>query len=225
MKPTYAMIMPVRNADRYLEETLQSVFDQTLPATEIFIVDEFSTDRTVEIIESFGPSITLLKNFVGGMSGAFNEAIPRVQSDFITFLDGDDLWLPTKSEKQIDFLLSHPEVDVVCCSVMNFTKDSDTDKEFKYTREFAPSRLWTASTFRKETFAKYGLIDNTAGHFGWLYDWWSKADDAGIRYGTMNEILFHRRVHDSNSWVRDKATGNKTLIEIARRNIKRRSND
>ena len=225
MIPTYAMIMPVRNADKYLEETLKSVYAQTLPATEIFVVDEFSSDQTIEIVESFGEPITLIKNFVGGMAGAFNLAIPQVKSSYITFLDGDDLWLPEKSEKQIRFLEDHQDLDAVCCAVLNFSKNSSEGESYSSAREFAPSRLFTASTFRRETFAKFGMPDTSAGHFGWLYDWWSKADDAGIRYGTMDEVLLHRRIHDSNSWVKNKDLGNKTLIDIARRNIKRRSHD
>jgi glycosyltransferase involved in cell wall biosynthesis len=225
MKSTYALIMAVRNAEKYLEETLESVFSQTLPASEIFVVDESSTDRTLEIIRSFGSQITLMSNFIGGMAGAYNLAIPKVESDFITFLDGDDLWLSTKSEKQIQFLNERPDYDVVCCGVLNFTKASGDDEKYESTRKFAPSRLFTASTFRRDTFKIFGMVDSEAGHFGWLYDWWSKADDSGIRYGTIDEVLFHRRIHETNSWIRNKELGNKTVIEIARRNIKRRSND
>ena len=61
MKSTYAMIMTVRNADKYLEEALESVFAQTLPASEIYVVDESSTDTTLEKIRSFGSQITLFK--------------------------------------------------------------------------------------------------------------------------------------------------------------------
>jgi len=224
MKSTYAMIMTVRNADKYLEEALESVFAQTLPVSEIYVVDEFSTDRTIQIIRSFGPEITLYSNFIGGMAGAYNLAIPKVESDFITFLDGDDLWQSTKSEKQIHFLNEHQNCDVVCCSALTFTKAYGDDEQYKSTREFNPSRLFGASTFRRETFKKFGMLDTTAGHFGWTYDWWSKAVDSGIRCGTIDEILFHRRIHETNSWIRSKDLADKTVIEIMRRNVKRRSN-
>lgn len=225
MKSTYAMIMTVRNADKYLEEALESVFAQTLPVSEIYVVDEFSTDRTIEIIRSFGPEITLYSNFIGGMTGAYNLAITKVESDFITFLDGDDLWLSTKSEQQIHFLDEHPDCDVVCCSALTFSKASGDDKQYASTREFNLCRLFGASTFRRDTFIKFGMLDSTAGHFGWTYDWWSKASDSGIRYGTIDEILFHRRIHETNSWIRDKELANKSVIEITRRNLKRRSID
>lgn len=224
MKSTYAMIMTVRNADKYLEEALESVFAQTLPASEIYVVDESSTDTTLEKIRSFGSQITLFTNSVGGMVNAYNFAIPKVESEFITFLDGDDLWLPTKSEKQIQFLNENLDCDVVCCSVLTFTKASRDDKQYESTRNFIPSRLFGASTFRRDTFEKFGMLDSTAGHFGWTYDWWSKASDSGIRCGTIDEFLFHRRIHEANSWVRDNQLAYKSVIEIARRNVKRRSN-
>jgi hypothetical protein len=66
------------------------------------------------------------------------------------------------------------------------------------------------------------MLDSTAGHFGWTYDWWSKASDSGIRYETIDEILFHRRIHETNSWIRDKELAIKSVIEITRRNLKRR---
>jgi glycosyltransferase involved in cell wall biosynthesis len=224
MNPTYSLLMTVKNAENYLAETLNSVFAQTLLPDEILIVDDQSTDGTLEIIESYGPGITLLKNERNiGMAAALNLVIPLVTKNFVTFLDGDDLWLPTKAEKQIDFLVSNPEYDAVCCAVLNFKKNIDTDSTFQSSRIFGPSRLFTATTFRKEAFDKFGLTDPTAGHFGWISDWWSKASDLGIKYGMLDEVLLHRRVHSSNSWVRDRELGNKTLMEIARRNIARRT--
>jgi glycosyltransferase involved in cell wall biosynthesis len=225
MNSTYAMIMAVRNAAEFLEEALESVFAQSHPASELFVVDEFSTDKTVEIVRSFGPKIHLLSNSVGGMTGAYALALPLVKSDFITFLDGDDLWLPAKAEKQIRYLNEEIEVDVVCSAALNFTKDDPRDADFSTSRKFAPSRLFTASTFRRQTFEKFGTPDASAGHFGWLYDWWSKAGDAGIKYALMDEVLLHRRIHGSNSWVQNRAIADKMVIEIARRNIKRRSHD
>ena len=179
----------------------------------------------IEIIAGIDSNLTLIE-IIGFLTVIPKIEIPKIESDFITFLDGDDLWQPTKSEKQIHFLNEHPNCDVVCCSVLTFTKAYGDNKQYKSTREFNPSRLFGASTFRRDTFIKFGILDSTAGHFGWMYDWWSKADDSGIRFGTIDEILFHRRIHETNSWIKNKKLADKTVIEIIRRNIKRRrSND
>ncbi|CAB4914285.1 unannotated protein [freshwater metagenome] len=224
MSNSYALLMTVKNAEKYLAETLDSVFAQTLLPQEIRIVDDNSTDSTLEIIESYGPRIVVTKNANAGMAETYNLAIPLVKTEFIAFLDGDDLWLPDKAKRQIDFLVENPQYDVVCSSVLNFRKLNEKDIAYEASREFGPSRLFTASTFRKESFDKFGLLDTSVGHFGWLYEWWSRANEQGIKCGEIEEVLFHRRIHDSNSWVRDRELGNKTIIEIARRNIERRKN-
>jgi glycosyltransferase involved in cell wall biosynthesis len=216
--------MTVKNAEKYLAETLDSVFAQTLLPQEIWIIDDVSTDRTLEIVESYGPRINVIKNVNAGMAEAYNLAIPLVSTEFIAFLDADDLWLPEKAERQIDFLNANPEFDAVCCSVLNFRKLNEKDVTYEASREFGPSRLFTATTFRIGVFKKFGLPDKTVGHFGWLYEWWSRANELGIKCGEIEEVLFHRRIHDSNSWVRDRELGNKTIIEIARRNIERKKN-
>ena len=225
MSHDYTLIMAVMNAEKYIGQTLESVFNQTLLPAEIIIVDEFSTDRTVEIIQSFSPNIKVLNNIRPGMSSAMNLAIPLVNNEFIAFLDSDDLWVSTKAEKQVAYLLKNPEIDAVCASAINFKKEQNEDVEFSASREFAPTRLFTASTFRAGSFEKYGFLDENVGHFGWLYDWWSKASEGGIKVASIEEVLLHRRIHESNSWVSRRAEANQTIVDIARNNIKRRTSN
>ena len=225
MTHDYSLIMAVMNAEKYIGQTLESVFSQSFLPSQILIVDEFSTDKTVDVIRSFSPDIQILNNTRPGMSAAMNFAIPMVTNDFVAFLDSDDLWLPTKAEKQIAYLVENPAADVVCSAVVNFRKENIEDMEFAACREFAPSRLFTASTFRTGTFEKYGFLDESVGHFGWLYAWWSIANDAGINCGSIEEVLLYRRIHESNSWVRRHDEANQTLFKIARSNIKRRTTD
>jgi len=134
----YAMVMPVLDAAAFLEESLSSVFDQSMPATELYVVDDNSKDDSVQIIRSFGPEITLLRNTSPGMPAALNLAIARCQSDFISFLDSDDVWLPTKSERQIQVLDGKPEVDVVCGAVINFKMKGEEDDVSSFERRFPP---------------------------------------------------------------------------------------
>ena len=217
----YALIMGVKNAEQYIEETLRSVFAQTLLPSELLIVDDASEDRTIEIIKSFNFDIQVIQNVRPGLSAAINQAISRAKAPYLAFLDADDLWLPTKQEKQIGFLNEHPNIEVVSSAALNFKKNAINDQHYELSRKFPPSRLFTASTFRRETFSKYGLLDESQGHFGWLYEWWSRAGEAGITCGQLEEVLFHRRIHETNSWVLQKELATKTLIQIARQNISR----
>ena len=221
----YSVIMPIMNAEKYITQTLESIFSQTILPKEIIVIDDNSTDRTVEVVSSYSQIIKVLPNPKSGVASATNFAVPQVATEFVSFLDCDDLWMPTKAEKQIDYLNNNPAMDVVCSSVLNFSKENFEDVNFQATREFAPSRLFTASTFRRQTFEKFGPLNESVGHFGWLYAWWSRADEAGINTGTINEVHLQRRIHESNSWVLHKEEGHKALIELARDNIKRRVHD
>lgn len=103
-----SVIMPTYNCGRFIEETIQSVINQTVTDWEIQIVDDCSTDNTIEVLKPYlekYPNIhytCLEKN--GGPAVARTEAIKRATGKYLAFLDSDDLWMPDKLEKQIAFM-------------------------------------------------------------------------------------------------------------------------
>ena len=103
-----SIIMPVFNAERFVAETLNSVLTQTFLDWELIIVDDCSTDNSVKVMQTFVEQDSRIKLIeLSGNSGAAiarNTAIEEVQGRYIAFLDGDDIWLPNKLEKQIAFM-------------------------------------------------------------------------------------------------------------------------
>jgi glycosyltransferase involved in cell wall biosynthesis len=103
--PTIDVIIPAYNASTYIKETINSVLQQSLLPSRIIVIDDGSTDRTVEIVKTIESNlITLIKVKNGGVSRARNVGIAASKADFIAFLDADDLWMPEKLEKQIKAL-------------------------------------------------------------------------------------------------------------------------
>ena len=100
--PAVSIIIPVYNAEKYLAETLQSVLAQTFRDFEIILVDDGSTDGTSEIIDKFSDRAICLKNDHRGPASSRNLGLEAAQGSLIAFLDADDLWLPTKLEKQVE---------------------------------------------------------------------------------------------------------------------------
>ena len=106
-----SVIMPVYNAERYLEETLDSVLNQTYDDIEIICVDDMSSDGSRAILEKYKKksdkvkAIYLTEN--AGVANARNVAIENAEGRFIAFLDSDDVWLPEKISRQIDFMLEN----------------------------------------------------------------------------------------------------------------------
>lgn len=101
-----SIIMPSYNTALYIEETIQSVLNQTYPNWELIIVDDCSNDNTDEVLEKIkDPRIHYLKNEKNsGAAVSRNKALCKAKGQWIAFLDSDDLWMPEKLEKQIAFM-------------------------------------------------------------------------------------------------------------------------
>lgn len=104
-----SIITPLYNCSDYLEQTIQSVISQTYGNWEMIMVDDCSTDNSLEIAQKYAAEdsrinvLQLEKN--SGAAVARNKAIEAATGRFIAFLDSDDLWMPNKLEKQVQFML------------------------------------------------------------------------------------------------------------------------
>lgn len=101
-----SVIIPVHNAEDFIEDTILSVKSQDFTDWEIVLVDDCSTDRSREIIERFeDEKIHLIVHSKGrGAAAARNTGLSKARGRYITFLDADDLWDPQKLSLQIDFM-------------------------------------------------------------------------------------------------------------------------
>jgi glycosyltransferase involved in cell wall biosynthesis len=102
----YSVIIPARNAASTIERAIRSVLRQTLPASEIFVVDDNSTDRTVECASACGNSlIRILHSSRHRSAGAARKTgVTNAKTEWIAFLDADDWWEPRKMETQLGML-------------------------------------------------------------------------------------------------------------------------
>jgi len=109
--PLISIITPSWNVEGLIGETIASVQAQTFSDWELLIADDCSTDNTAAVIESFAakdPRVKLIRQpRNGGPALARQAAIEQATGRFIAFLDSDDLWLPTKLERQIAFAREH----------------------------------------------------------------------------------------------------------------------
>lgn len=106
-EPLISVVIPAHNTEKYLPEALESVRSQTFSDYEILVVDDGSTDRTAEIAASY-PDVLLFLQNKRGAAAARNTGIRAARGKYIAFLDADDVWLPSKLEKQAAHLLESP---------------------------------------------------------------------------------------------------------------------
>ena len=178
--PLVSIIIPAYNSEKYLCETIQSATNQTWPHKEIIVIDDGSTDGTMEIAKKLENQIIKVfhqKN--RGASAARNNGINRASGDYIQFLDSDDLLSPDKIERQLSVLYNQIDKVAVCRTIHFFDNNSRLDsypslyeEKFIYTTDDPINfmiRLWGGYDFNASMIQPNAwltpadLIKNTGG--------------------------------------------------------------
>ncbi|MFW6090126.1 MAG: glycosyltransferase family 2 protein [Gemmatimonadota bacterium] len=123
-----SVVIPCYNKEAFLEETLASVFAQTLPPREVIVVDDGSTDASVAVAERFLPDIRLLRQDNAGESVARNRGIRTAKHPWVALLDADDVWEPEKLERQAE-AFGESAGDAVCVYTDLYHLRSDERQE------------------------------------------------------------------------------------------------
>jgi len=111
-KPLISVIIPTYNRGWIIKEAIDSVLSQDYRDFELIIVDDGSTDNTLEILNAYQDDITVLRQNNHGVSAARNWGITAASGRFIAFLDSDDLWLPQKLFRQVEFFNKNPDAQI-----------------------------------------------------------------------------------------------------------------
>lgn len=117
---TVSVIIPNYNYGRFLSEAVESVLAQTYPCREIIVVDDGSTDNSLEILARYEGKVRVVRQKNCGVGMARNAGVRNSTSDLVAFLDADDYWMPDKIEKQIQCFRQDEKVGVVSCGMQEF---------------------------------------------------------------------------------------------------------
>jgi glycosyltransferase involved in cell wall biosynthesis len=191
-----SVVIPAHNAQRYLPDTLESVFAQTLPPLEVIVVDDGSTDQTSAIAAQFG--VRLESQNHAGAAQARNRGIATATGEFVAFLDADDLWLPEKLATQHAHLLANPQCSMVFCGIEPFISPDTPEVRWQVSSPLGVQHFPSPSTLlvRREVFREVGLFpDFAAGE--WMA-WLSAAQQQGFLYQMLVPCLARRRIHNNN---------------------------
>lgn len=197
-----SVIVPVYKVEEYIAQTIQSVLNQTYPHFELLIIDDQSSDRSVEICRQFSdPRIKIISQANRGLAGARNTGIRNANGDYLAFLDGDDLWLPEKLAQHVQHLESHPEVGVSFSRSQFIDRDGNSLGIYQMPKlkDITPQHLMcrnpigngSAPVIRRETLAEIRFTEN--------------------RYGTVEDFYFDdsfRQSEDIECWIRISAQTN-----------------
>ena len=126
--PLISVLLPVYNEEKYLSESINSILNQTYRNFELIIIDDGSTDKSIDIINSYDDSrIILIKNEKNlHIAKSLNKGFKYVNGDFIARIDGNDIAVNTRFEKQIHYLSNHPKCAVVFSPVLQIDENGNS---------------------------------------------------------------------------------------------------
>lgn len=181
--PKVSVTIPAYNAMEYLPETLENVLRQTYEDFEVIVVNDGSSDETEQWVSQIEDSrVKLISQKNQGLAGARNTGISHAKGEYIAFLDADDLWEPTKLEKQLRVLEENPEVGLVYTWVAYINETGEpTGRVFKNQAE---GYVWgkliehnivesgSVAMVRSSCFETCGLFDRNLGSYIEDWDMW-----------------------------------------------------
>jgi len=203
--PRVTVLMPVYNGERYLREAMDSILAQTFTDFEFLIINDGSTDRSVEIIESYDdPRIRLVHNEKNlKLIATLNKGFDLARGEFLARMDCDDISLPTRLSRQAAFMEAHPEVGVCGTwakkidsgrKVMgNFKSPAGADME-KYI--WRPTPIIHPTAFFRNTIYKDFRYDQNY-HDAEDLELWQRIFGAA-RLDNLDEFLLLYRIHPSS---------------------------
>lgn len=163
--PMISVIMSVYNEENYIKEAIDSILAQTEPDFELLIVDDCSTDNTINIINRIDDErIILIRNEENcGLTKNLNKALKECRGQYIARMDGDDISKPERFAVQKKFLDEHSDIMLISCNTETFGEEyliSDmcgTPEELKCRMLVRPVLTHPGFMFRKELVDKYGF--------------------------------------------------------------------
>ena len=206
--PLVSVIIPVYNYDRYLGEAVESVLNQTYKHLEVIVVDDGSTDRSREVAQSFAErGVRYCHQVHTGIGPARNRGVEMAQGEFLAFLDADDRWPDEKLALQL----------------RAFENDASLEMVFGQALQLQNGPAWEAGVKNKNLMVDGGVPGMVAGtmlikraafdrvgkfpaglKMGEFIDWYARTGELQIRSLVLPELLLWRRIHDSNTVLRER---------------------
>lgn len=216
-----SVITPVYNAEKYIEASLESVFSQTYKDIEIVLVDDCSKDKSAQIIEDLKISHPEIVYFLQpenmGAGAARNKALELATGQYVAFLDSDDIWLPEKTELQINLMsdmnspFSYAAIEMVDEEGKTVKGKRNISERCDYKYLLHNTIIATSSVIIDRNF--YGDFRMPLRRGGQDYATWLKLLRNGVVARGINEVLVKYRL-SNNSLSSNKFKSIKQVWEI-----------
>lgn len=202
--PIISVLMSAYNAETYVKDAVESILVQTFCDFEFIIINDGSTDRTKEIINSFDDiRIRLINNVQNqGLIYSLNLGLGLALGQFILRMDADDIAVPTRLEKQLQFFVENPDVGILGGAYKVIGGDTEVHHP-KYNEEIKLKLLKNNSfshptiMMRTDFVRKYTLQYNKDYPSAEDYDFFVEASLKGVKMANLDDIVLNYRIHEA----------------------------
>lgn len=202
-RPLVSVVMAVCNGERWLTQALESITGQTFSEYECIIIDDGSTDGSLQIALSYANDrVRVIENGSNrGLAASLNLGMRLARGRYLVRMDADDLCLPTRFERQVAFMEANPQISAAGCWVETIGSSSDfwrypvAHEDIRCELLFGPPLVHPAMILRRDSFLAAGLWYDESFRFAQDYDLWERAAKQ-LRFANQPEILLRYRIHD-----------------------------
>ncbi|CAA9203643.1 hypothetical protein FLA105534_04823 [Flavobacterium bizetiae] len=203
LNPKITVLMPVYNCELYIKETIDSILDQTFTDFEFLIIDDASTDKTIDIIKAYNDSRIklIVKPFNTGYTNSLNHGLKIAKGEYIARMDGDDISIVERFEKQVKLLDENIDV-AVCGTLFNIIGTSNTVVVPQNHEDIKLGMLKKCCLghptvmIRKSYLEKFALNYDVTKEPAEDYDLWTRLLPMA-KLHNLQEVLLSYRVHTS----------------------------
>lgn len=228
MKTPVTVLMPVYNAEKYLAEAIDSVLMQSHKDFEFLIINDGSTDHSLEIINRYSDNrIRVITQKNGGVSAALNTGLKHATGEYIARFDADDVCYPTRIEEQYHFMRAHDEYVIVGADIDYIDKDGEylfsfttighTNEEIKERISLGCPFVHSAVMYKKDVVLAMGGYEVKAHTFE-DYFLWMKLIDKGKVFN-FNKAMIKVRFNPESVTV-DYKDYNETFLRLREKALK-----
>jgi glycosyltransferase involved in cell wall biosynthesis len=208
----FSVVIPTYNHAQYLSRALKSVINQSYPNWEIIVIDNNSTDNTLEIIKEFNNKNIKYMSIInkGIIAKSRNAGIKIARGEWIAFLDSDDYWLYRKLEICIDSIRKDPSVDIFVTNELQINEDSGARKGliygpffsnfYKILLTYGNCLSPSAAIVKKDFLLKSKILFRESRRFisAEDYDFWMLLARSGAKFEFINSIQGVYTIHKKN---------------------------
>lgn len=222
----FTIVVPSYNHEAFLAANLDSILSQEMPEIEVLVYDGGSTDRSTEILASYGDRIRWTSGRDRGQSDAINKGLLAAKGDIIAYLNSDDIYLPGALARVAGHFAAHPRCELLYGDAWHLQVDGSIKEPYptepwSYDRLFHHCFLCQPATFwRRRLMQRHGIFDEQL-HYAMDYEYWLRVGaDTEVHY-LAGQVLAGSRLHVDTKTLKSRLAVHREILRVIRHHARR----